>query len=141
MRSTAPRYQLLEAEELMLIYFTSGTTANPKMVGRDHAYAFAHSITGDYWMDLRESDVHWTLTDTGWAKAAWGLLYPPLLAGSAILLYDGDGFDLDMHLKIIAEQNVTTFCAPPTFTEPSHNRTRLGPILAHYGIVSVQASP
>jgi len=102
------------AEELMLIYFTSGTTANPKMVERDHAYAFAHSITGDYWMDLKESDVHWTLTDTGWAKAAWGLLYPPLLAGSAILLYDGDGFDLDMHLKIIAEQNVTTFCAPPT---------------------------
>ena len=102
------------AEELMLIYFTSGTTANPKMVGRDHAYAFAHSITGDYWMDLKESDVHWTLTDTGWAKAAWGLLYPPLLAGSAILLYDGEGFDLDMHLKIIAEQNVTTFCAPPT---------------------------
>ena len=102
------------AEELMLIYFTSGTTANPKMVGRDHAYAFAHSITGDYWMDLKESDVHWTLTDTGWAKAAWGLLYPPLLSGSAILLYDGEGFDLDMHLKIIAEQNVTTFCAPPT---------------------------
>ena len=102
------------AEELMLIYFTSGTTANPKMVGRDHAYALAHSITGDYWMDLKENDVHWTLTDTGWAKAAWGLLYPPLLAGSAILLYDGEGFDLDIHLKIIAEQNVTTFCAPPT---------------------------
>ena len=110
-RATLPTTR---AEELMLIYFTSGTTANPKMVGRDHAYAFAHSITGDYWMDLKESDVHWTLTDTGWAKAAWGLLYPPLLAGSAILLYDGEGFDLDMHLKIIAEQNVTTFCAPPT---------------------------
>ena len=110
-RTTLPTTR---AEELMLIYFTSGTTANPKMVGRDHAYAFAHYITGDYWMDLKESDVHWTLTDTGWAKAAWGLLYPPLLAGSAILLYDGDGFDLDMHLKIIAEQNVTTFCAPPT---------------------------
>ncbi len=103
-----------KSEELMLIYFTSGTTANPKMVGRDHAYALAHSITGEYWMDLKESDVHWTLTDTGWAKAAWGLLYPPLLAGSAILLYDGDGFDPDIHLKIIAEQNVTTFCAPPT---------------------------
>ncbi len=103
-----------QAKELMLIYFTSGTTANPKMVGRDHAYALAHSITGDYWMDLKESDVHWTLTDTGWAKAAWGLLYPPLLAGSSILLYDGEGFDLDMHLKIIADQNVSTFCAPPT---------------------------
>jgi len=102
------------ADELMLIYFTSGTTSMPKMVGRDHAYALAHSITGDYWMDLREDDVHWTLTDTGWAKAAWGLMYPPLLAGAAVLLYDGEGFDADMHLKIIAEQRVTTFCAPPT---------------------------
>ena len=110
-RTTLP---ITKSDELMLIYFTSGTTANPKMVGRDHAYALAHSITGEYWMDLKESDVHWTLTDTGWAKAAWGLLYPPLLAGSAILLYDGEGFDLDIHLKIIAEQNVTTFCAPPT---------------------------
>ena len=102
------------ANELMLIYFTSGTTSMPKMVGRDHAYALAHSITGDYWMDLREDDVHWTLTDTGWAKAAWGLMYPPLLVGAAVLLYDGEGFDADMHLKIIAEQRVTTFCAPPT---------------------------
>jgi len=103
-----------KADELMLIYFTSGTTAMPKMVGREHSYALAHSITGTYWMDLKENDVHWTLTDTGWAKAAWGLLYPPLLAGSAILLYDGEGFDVDMHLKIIEEQKVTTFCAPPT---------------------------
>ena len=59
-------------DELMLIYFTSGTTQMPKMVGRDHAYALAHVITGNYWMDLREDDIHWTLTDTGWAKAAWG---------------------------------------------------------------------
>ena len=102
------------ADEDMLIYFTSGTTQMPKMVGRDHAYALAHSITGDYWMDLREDDVHWTLTDTGWAKAAWGLLYPPLLAGAAVVLYDGEGFDPEMHLKIIAEHRVTTFCAPPT---------------------------
>ncbi len=110
-RAALPR---TKADELMLIYFTSGTTAMPKMVGRDHSYALAHSITGDYWMDLQESDVHWTLTDTGWAKAAWGLLYPPLLAGATIILYDGEGFDVDMHLKIIAEQKVTTFCAPPT---------------------------
>ena len=58
--------------------------------------------------------MHWTLTDTGWAKAAWGLLYPPLLAGASVVLYDGEGFDADLHLKIIAEQRVTTFCAPPT---------------------------
>ena len=102
------------SEETMLIYFTSGTTSLPKMVERDHAYALAHSITGRYWQDLRESDVHWTLTDTGWAKAAWGLLYPPLTAGSTIVLYDGEGFDLQVHLDIIAKCRVTTFCAPPT---------------------------
>ena len=110
-RAALPR---TSADEPMLIYFTSGTTSMPKMVGRDHAYGLAHSITGDYWMDLREDDVHWTLTDTGWAKAAWGLMYPPLLAGAAVLLYDGEGFDADTHLKIIAEQRVSTFCAPPT---------------------------
>jgi len=103
-----------KSDELMLIYFTSGTTAMPKMVGRDHTYAQAHQITGQYWQTLTENDVHWTLTDTGWAKAAWGLMYPPLLAGAAVVLYDGEGFDLDMHLKIIKEQKVTTFCAPPT---------------------------
>ena len=102
------------ADESMLIYFTSGTTSMPKMVARDHAYALAHGITARYWQDLRESDVHWTLTDTGWAKAAWGLLYPPLLAGASIVLYDGEGFDLAMHLKIIAQHRVSTFCAPPT---------------------------
>jgi acetyl-CoA synthetase len=86
----------------------------PKMVGRDHAYSLAHRITKTYWQDLRRNDVHWTLTDTGWAKAAWGLLYPQILAGCAILLYDGEGFDLEMHLRIIKEHKVTTFCAPPT---------------------------
>ena len=101
-------------DDLMLIYFTSGTTAMPKMVGRDHAYSLAHEITKTYWQDLHEEDVHWTLTDTGWAKAAWGLLYPQILAGCAIILYDGDGFDLNMHLHIIKEHKVTTFCAPPT---------------------------
>jgi len=110
-RSSLPETR---ADELMLIYFTSGTTSFAKMVGRDHAYALAHSITGRYWMNLREDDIHWTLTDTGWAKAAWGLLYPPLLAGATVILYDGEGFDPEMHLKIIQEQSVTTFCAPPT---------------------------
>ncbi len=102
------------ADELMLIYFTSGTTAMPKMVGRSHAYALAHSITGRYWKDLRESDIDFTLTDTGWAKAAWGMLYPPLIAGATVVLYDGEGFDADMHLDIIQKQKVTSFCAPPT---------------------------
>ncbi len=102
------------ADELMLIYFTSGTTAMPKMVGRNHAYALAHSITGRYWKNMRESDIDFTLTDTGWAKAAWGMLYPPLIAGASVVLYDGEGFDADMHMDIIQKHGVTTFCAPPT---------------------------
>jgi len=85
-----------KSDDLMLIYFTSGTTAMPKMVPRSHGYALAHRITGHYWMDLKADDVHWTLSDTGWAKAAWGLLYG------------------EQHLKIIRELKVTTFCAPPT---------------------------
>jgi acetyl-CoA synthetase len=100
--------------DLILIYFTSGSTAVPKMVGRDHAYALSHLITKSYWQDLSEDDIHWTLTDTGWAKGAWGLLYPQLLAGCAIVLYDGEGFDLEIHLNIIKTYRVTTFCAPPT---------------------------
>ena len=100
--------------DLILIYFTSGSTAMPKMVGRDHAYALSHLIKKSYWQDLSEDDIHWTLTDTGWAKGAWGLLYPQLLAGYAIVLYEGEGFDLEIHLNIIKTYRVTTFCAPPT---------------------------
>ena len=103
-----------KSNDLMLIYFTSGSTAMPKMVGRDQSYAFSHIITKKYWQDLKSTDIHWTLTDTGWAKAAWGLLFPPLLAGCTIILYNNEGFDLDEHLEIIKKHKVTTFCAPPT---------------------------
>jgi acetyl-CoA synthetase len=103
------------ADDTMLAYFTSGTTAFPKMVPRDHGYALAHAITGRYWMDLEEDDVHWTLSDTGWAKAAWGMLFGPWMIGSAMVLYDGGAqFDADLHLRLIAKLGVTTFCAPPT---------------------------
>ncbi|MDP6345310.1 MAG: AMP-binding protein [Alphaproteobacteria bacterium] len=102
------------ADDPLLIYFTSGTTSMPKMVVRDNAYGLAHSITGRYWMDLRQDDVHWTLTDTGWAKAAWGIVFPQIIAGAAILLYDAEGFDAEMHLKLIERCKVSTFCAPPT---------------------------
>ena len=103
------------AADTMLVYFTSGTTAFPKMVPRDHAYALAHAITGLFWMDLTKDDVHWTLSDTGWAKAAWGMLFPPWLIGATIVLYDGAArFDADTHLRLIRKLGVTTFCAPPT---------------------------
>ncbi|SCA57626.1 Butyrate--CoA ligase [Candidatus Terasakiella magnetica] len=103
------------ADDLMLIYFTSGTTSLPKMVPRDYSYGLAHKITGQYWMGLKDGDIHWTLTDTGWAKAAWGMLFPPMLMGATILLYDGDPkFDADIHLKLIERFGVNCFCAPPT---------------------------
>jgi acyl-coenzyme A synthetase/AMP-(fatty) acid ligase len=103
-----------KSSDPMLIYFTSGTTSMPKMVERDFAYGLAHTITQKYWMTLNETDIHWTLTDTGWAKAAWGLVFPPLLAGAAVMLFDGEGFNAHQHLKIIEDHKVTTFCAPPT---------------------------
>ncbi|MDH3713911.1 MAG: acyl--CoA ligase [Gammaproteobacteria bacterium] len=104
-----------KSTDLMLIYFTSGTTSLPKMVPRNHGYALAHALTGRYWMDLNDADIHWTLSDTGWAKAAWGMLYGPWQMGAAQILYDGPpGFDPDFHLKLIARLGVTTFCAPPT---------------------------
>ncbi len=103
------------AEDMMLVYFTSGTTSLPKMVPRDQSYALAHAITGHYWMDLKESDIHWTLSDTGWAKAAWGMIFPPWLAGATNVLHDADPrFDTEMHLKLIGRLGVSTFCAPPT---------------------------
>jgi len=103
-----------KSEDLMLIYFTSGTTAMPKMVPRNFDYALAHKITGHYWMDLKPDDVHWTLSDTGWAKAAWGLLYGPWQQGASQVLHNGTGFDAELHLAIIKELSVSTFCAPPT---------------------------
>jgi len=103
------------SDETMLVYFTSGTTSMPKMVPRDHSYALAHVITGKYWMDLREDDIHWTLSDTGWAKAAWGMLFPQWQIGVANVLYDADaGFDADAHLRLIEKLRVSTFCVPPT---------------------------
>ncbi|MEM7438130.1 MAG: AMP-binding protein [Pseudomonadota bacterium] len=102
------------SSDTMMIYFTSGTTALPKMVPRDFGYALAHAATALFWMDLRESDIHWTLTDTGWAKAAWGMLFPQVLMGCTTVLYDAPGMDVEAHLKAISENGVTTFCAPPT---------------------------
>lgn len=102
------------SSDLMIIYFTSGTTGMPKMVPRDQAYALSHTITGRYWMDLKEDDIHWTLSDTGWAKAAWGMLFAPWQLGATMVLYNGEGFDAELHLGLIEKLGVTTFCAPPT---------------------------
>lgn len=107
--------EVSRSDDTMLIYFTSGTTSLPKMVPRAHSYAIAHTLTGAFWMGFKEDDVHWTLSDTGWAKAAWGMLFPQWMLGVTNVLYDGDArFDADIHLKLIKKLGVTTFCGPPT---------------------------
>ncbi|MBL4890994.1 MAG: AMP-binding protein [Rhizobiaceae bacterium] len=106
---------ITRSDDMMMAYFTSGTTAMPKMVPRNFGYALAHSATALFWMDLRRDDIHWTLTDTGWAKAAWGMLFPQFLIGTTVILYNGEsGFDVELHLKMISKYKVSTFCAPPT---------------------------
>jgi acetyl-CoA synthetase len=103
------------SDETMLAFFTSGTTAFPKMVPREHSYAIAHALTARYWQDLREDDLHWTVSDTGWAKAAWGMLFGQWQIGATLFLYNpAPGFDADAHLRAIGKYRVTTFCAPPT---------------------------
>ncbi|MEZ5741253.1 MAG: AMP-binding protein [Burkholderiaceae bacterium] len=95
----------------------------PKMVPRNHGYALAHAVTGRYWMDLRKGDIHWTLSDTGWGKAAWGMLYGPWQMGATNILYDGGAFDADLHLKLVKRLGVTTFRRRPPFTGCSRNST------------------
>ena len=103
------------ATDEMMTYFTSGTTALPKMVPRDHAYAWAHALSGLYWMDLTAEDRHWAITDTGWAKAAWGLLFPQFMLGAAVVLHDHPGgFEGQVFLGMIQAGRITSFCAPPT---------------------------
>lgn len=104
------------ADDPMLIYFTSGTESLPKMVLHTHAsYGIGHDVTARFWQDLRSDDLHWTVSDTGWGKAAWGKLFGQWRVGAAVLMWNVLGKpDLDRMLRIIAEQGVTTFCVPPT---------------------------
>lgn len=101
-------------EDIMLLYFTSGTTGNPKMVIHNYAYPLGHIITAGYWQNLKEDSLHLTLADTGWAKAAWGKLYGQWIMGACIFVYDHEKFIPEELLKIIESHQVTSFCAPPT---------------------------
>ena len=99
----------------MLIFFSSGTTGMPKMVVHTHEYPLGHLFTGMYWHDLEETDLHLTVADTGWGKAVWGKSYGQWMAGAAVFVYDYRGkFNPAALLKVMTENGVTTFCAPPT---------------------------
>ena len=104
------------ADDILLIYFTSGTTKFPKMVPHTQAsYGIGHIITAKFWQDLKPTDLHWTLSDTGWAKAAWGKLFGQWQLGTAVMVHDAaDRFDAKTHLQLIQACGVTSFCAPPT---------------------------
>jgi acetyl-CoA synthetase len=101
-------------DDTMLMYFTSGTSGEPKMVAHDHLYALGHLTTGVFWHNLKEDSIHLTVADTGWGKAVWGKFYGQWFAGAAVFVYDHEKFSADNMLRQMAKYRVTSFCAPPT---------------------------
>lgn len=101
-------------EDIMILYFTSGTSSYPKMVQHNFAYPLGHIVTAKYWQNVVENGRHLTVAETGWAKAMWGKIYGQWIAGSAIFVYDMLGFVPHKMLEMMAKYKVTTFCAPPT---------------------------
>ena len=98
-----------------LLYFTSGTTGEPKMVMHDYSYPLAHIVTAKYWHNLNDESLHLTLADTGWGKAAWGKFYGQMIAGATVFVYDYEGhFKPADLLKVMQDFKITSFCAPPT---------------------------
>lgn len=100
--------------EESMCYFTSGTTGYPKMTIHTHSYAISHQVTGAYWLNLSENDLHWNISDTGWAKAAWSSYYGPWTCGAALFIHHGAGFSAAQTLSLIEQYPVTTMCGAPT---------------------------
>ena len=100
--------------DIMLLYFTSGTTGMPKMVNHDFIYPLGHILTAKYWQNVQDDGLHFTVADTGWAKSAWGKIYGQWLAGSAVMTYNYDKFVPHNLMEVIEKYKVVTFCAPPT---------------------------
>lgn len=101
-------------DDIMLLYFTSGTTGMPKMVNLNYAYPLGHILTAKFWQNVIDNGLHLTVADTGWAKSAWGKIYGQWLSGSAVMTYDYDKFVPKNLMEVIEKYKVTTFCAPPT---------------------------
>lgn len=102
------------AADPMLMYFSSGTSGNPKMVLHNSGYAVAHLITAKHWHNVQPDGVHFTIADTGWGKAVWGKYYGQWLMEACVLTYDFDRFNAGEILSLISKYQVTTLCCPPT---------------------------
>ncbi len=121
------------SKDTMLIYFTSGTTGNPKAVMHNFAHPLGHIITAKYWQQVQENKLHMSVTDSGWAKFGWGKIYGQWLAGASIFAYDMDKFVPSKLLQVMQDYELTTFCAPPTMY-----RFMLQEDVASYDLSSIQ---
>ena len=101
-------------DDTMLMYFTSGTSGEPKMVAHDFLYAMGHLTTGVFWHNLHPGSLHLTVADTGWGKAVWGKFYGQWFAGATVFVFDHEKFNADTLLRQMEKYKVTSFCAPPT---------------------------
>ncbi len=106
--------QSVTNNDIMLLYFTSGTTGMPKMVQHNFTYPLGHILTAGYWQNVINGGLHLTVADTGWAKAMWGKIYGQWICGAAVFVYDYDKFVPKNLLDVIVRHKVTSFCAPPT---------------------------
>ena len=109
-----PRPADTKLDDLMLMYFTSGTEGYPKIAAHTHRYALGHFVTAKYWHNVDPNGLHFTISDTGWGKSVWGKLYGQWLSEAAVFTYDFDRFKAADILPLFAKYNITTFCAPPT---------------------------
>ena len=101
-------------DDAMLMFFTSGTTGYPKIASHSFKYALGHFVTARYWHSVKPTDLHLTISDTGWGKAMWGKFYGQWMCEGAVFTYDFDRFDASEILPMFKKHNITTFCAPPT---------------------------
>ena len=120
-------------DDTAIMFFTSGTTGNPKMAAHKHTYALGHFVTAKYWHCCERDGLHLTISDTGWGKSLWGKLYGQWLCEGAVFTYDFDRFDASKILPMFAKYHITTFCAPPTMY-----RMLIKQDLSQYDLSSIQ---
>ena len=122
-----------KSTDIMLVYFTSGTTGMPKMVQHSFAHPLGHIVTAKYWHQVQENKLHMSVTDSGWAKFGWGKIYGQWICGAVVFAYDMDKFIPAKLLEKMSQYKLTTFCAPPTMY-----RFMLLEDVASYDLSSIQ---